>query len=176
MEQVPTDRGHVGEDPDPEDDDHAGRELTADAQLVAEEDDARGDHHVADEGDDEDLVVEDPVEVGAQPAEHGVERRDHRDREVRVERLGYGRAQHQPEDDAHDETQHGDHGASSWLSSPPCPAYRSASWLSGADGSRSSGSLCRSTTKPNCSASAWKPAPDVVARSRLSRSDGPMAE
>src|SRR5688572_15825919 len=57
MEQVPSDRGDVGEDPDPEHDDHAGRELAAHAELVAEVDDGRGDHHVAEERDHEDLVV-----------------------------------------------------------------------------------------------------------------------
>ena len=79
------DRGDVGEDPDPEDDDDAGRELAADAELVAEEDDAGRDHHVADERDDEDLVVEDAVEVGAQAAEDGVEGGDDGDRQVGLE-------------------------------------------------------------------------------------------
>ena len=39
MEQVPADRGDVGEDPDAEHDDDAGGQLTADAELVAEVDD-----------------------------------------------------------------------------------------------------------------------------------------
>jgi hypothetical protein len=82
MEDVPSDRGDVGEDPDAEDDDDAGRELSADAQLVAQEDDRGGDDDVAHERDDEDLVVEDPVEEGAEAAEDGVERRDDGDRQV----------------------------------------------------------------------------------------------
>ncbi len=68
------------------------------------------DHDVAHERDHEDLVVEDPVEVGAQAAEDRVESGDHRDRQVRVEGQGYVGAQHQPEHDADDEPQHGDHG------------------------------------------------------------------
>ena len=51
--------GDVGEDPDAEHDDDAGRQLAADAELVAEVDDRGGDHDVGDERDDEHLVVED---------------------------------------------------------------------------------------------------------------------
>ena len=47
---------------------------------------SRGDQHVADERDDEDLVVEDAVEEGAEGAEDGVERRDDRDRQVGLQR------------------------------------------------------------------------------------------
>src|SRR4051812_4052000 len=72
MEDVPPDLGDVGEDPDPQHHDHAGRQLAADAQLVAQVDDGSGDHDVGEEGHDEHLVVEDPFEVGAERAEDGV--------------------------------------------------------------------------------------------------------
>jgi hypothetical protein len=79
---VAPDGGDVGEDADAQHDDHAGGQLRADAELVAEVDDQRGDEHVGEERDREDLVVEDPVEERAQRAEDGVQRRHHRDRQV----------------------------------------------------------------------------------------------
>ena len=68
-----------------EDDDHARGQLGAHAELVAEEHDQRGDQHVGDERDDEHPVVEDPVEGSARRAEHGVERGDDGDRQVRLQ-------------------------------------------------------------------------------------------
>src|SRR6478735_1790809 len=109
MEQVSADRRHVGEDADPEHDDDAGGELAADAELVAEVDDRRGDDDVAEEGDDEDLVVEDPVEVGAQAAEDGVERGDDGDRQVGLETERDVGLEHDAEHDPGQEPEGGDH-------------------------------------------------------------------
>ena len=97
VEEVPADRGDVGEDPDAEDDDDAGGQLGADAELVAEEDDERRDHDVADERDHEDLVVEDAVEEGAQRAEDRVERGDDGDRQVGLQPERHVRLRGQPE-------------------------------------------------------------------------------
>src|SRR6478735_6875419 len=117
MEHVPPDLRHVGEDADAEDDDHAGRQLASDAELVAEVDDRRRDHDVADERDDEDLVVEDALEIGAERPEDGVEGRHDRDREVGVEAGRHVRGEDQPEDDADEESDGGDHDVLS-----PCVA------------------------------------------------------
>ena len=88
MEEVPPDRGHVGEDPDAEDHDHAGGELARRRRACRRGTRSGRDQHVADEGDHEDLVVEDAVEEGPEGAEHGVERGDHRDRQVGLEASG----------------------------------------------------------------------------------------
>src|SRR5690349_15058121 len=74
MEEVAADGRDVGEDADAQHHDDAGGELAADPELVAEVDDRRGDDDVAEERDDEDLVVEDAVEVGPQAAEDRVHR------------------------------------------------------------------------------------------------------
>ena len=87
------------------------RQLGADAELVAEVDDRRGDDDVADEGDDEDLVVEDAVEVGAQATEDGVEGGHHRDRQVVLEAERHVGGEDQPGDDAEQQAQRSDHGA-----------------------------------------------------------------
>src|SRR4029078_11461443 len=105
MEYAPPDRGDVGEEPDAEDDDHPGRELSADAELVAEVDDGGRDHDVGEEGDDEDLVVEDPFQGGAEGAAHGVEGGDDGDREVGVESRRDVRREDQAEDDAREKSQ-----------------------------------------------------------------------
>ena len=64
---------------------------------------------VADEGDDEDLVVEDAVEVGAQGAEDRIEGGDDRDREVRLQAEGNVGLDHEPEQDADEQTENCDH-------------------------------------------------------------------
>ena len=87
----------------------AGGQLRADAELVAEEDDQRGDEHVGDERHDEDLRVEDAVQARPHPAEDRVERGDDGDREVRLQPGRHGRAQHQPDDDADDQREGRDH-------------------------------------------------------------------
>src|SRR4051794_13202222 len=110
MEDVPPDRGHVGEDPDAEHHDHPGGELSADAELVTEVDDQRRDQHVRDERHHEDLVVEDPVEEGAQRTEDGVQGGHHRDREVRLEPHRDVRLEEQSEEDAGEQAEGGDHG------------------------------------------------------------------
>ena len=58
---------------------------------------------------DEDLVVEAPVEVRTDGAEDRVERRDDGDREVRLETCGHGRLEEQPQGDPDDEAEDGDH-------------------------------------------------------------------
>jgi len=85
---VPADRGGVAEDADPQHDDDGGGQLRADAQLVTEEHDQRGDDDVRHEGDHEHLGVEDPVEPRAEAAEHGIEGGDDRDRQVGLQRSG----------------------------------------------------------------------------------------
>ena len=94
---------------------------------------------------------EDPVEIGAEPAEHRIQGGDHRDRQVGVERQGYVGTQHQPEHDPHEQPQGGDHEVSFSLSGPAwsVSAHRSRRRISGAAGSWSSLSFCRLTTKPN---------------------------
>ena len=76
------DRGDIAEDADTEHDHDTGRQLGADAELVTEEDDEGGDDHIGEEGDDEDLVVEDPVEDRPDPAEDRVQGGDDGDRQV----------------------------------------------------------------------------------------------
>src|SRR3954469_20188410 len=109
MEHVPPYLRHVGEDPDAEDDDDTGRQLTADAELVAEVDDRGRDHDIAHERDHEDLVVEDPLEIGAERAEDGVEGRDDGDRQVRVEAGRDVGGEDQPQDDPDEKSYGGDH-------------------------------------------------------------------
>jgi hypothetical protein len=117
VEQVAADGCGVGEDPDAEDDHHAGGELGAHPELVAEVDDHGRDQHVADERDHEDLVVEDPVEEGAERAEHRIERSHDRDRQVGLERQGHVRGERQAEGDPDDQPEDRDHEApsGSWL-------------------------------------------------------------
>src|SRR6478735_1170705 len=81
LEQLAPDGGGVGEDADTEHDHDAGRQLGADAELVAQVDDEGSDGDVGDERHHEDLVVEDAVEQRPHAAEDGVERGDHRDGE-----------------------------------------------------------------------------------------------
>ena len=72
-----------------------------------------GDQHVADEGDDEDLVVEDAVEEGPEGAEDRVERGDDGDRQVGLQAEGHVGLEDQSEDDADDQADDGDHLRSS---------------------------------------------------------------
>src|SRR5690349_12680753 len=72
-ENPSSDRRRVAEDADAEHDHDRGRELAADAELVAEVDDQRGDEHVRHERDDEDLGVEHVVEPRSHPTEHCVQ-------------------------------------------------------------------------------------------------------
>lgn len=117
----PADRGGVGEDPDAEDDDHAGGELRTDAQLVAQEDDQCGHDHVREERDHEDLVHEDPVEHGPQATEDGVESGNHRDREVGLDHRRHFGPDQQSDHDSHDEAQYGDHDVPFPASAAPLP-------------------------------------------------------
>src|SRR5262245_58141772 len=177
MEQVPPNSRDVGEDPDPEDHDHAGRELATDAELVAEVDDRGRDHHVAEERDHEHLVVEDPVEVGPQPAEHGVERGDDRDREGRLESGGHGRLQDQPEGERDQQPERGDHGVFT-LSS--CEGWfvssvrrRTARSFRGrAAGSVIESSLLISYTNPKVSLREYQRWPNVLSRRLAAKVSG----
>src|SRR5262245_53688968 len=96
-EQVAADGRDVAEDADTEHDHHAGGELPAHPELVAQVHDERGDEHVGDERDDELLVVEDAVEFRAYSAEDRVQRGDHGDGQVRLEGHRYGRLEYEPE-------------------------------------------------------------------------------
>src|SRR5689334_13774530 len=111
MEEVPPDRGDVGEDADTEDDDDTGRQLRADSELVPEEDDERRHDDVGEEGDDEDLVVEDAVEHRPDSAEDRVEGGDDRDRQVGLEPEGHVRVDEEPDADTGEEADEGDHCA-----------------------------------------------------------------
>ena len=88
----------------------AGRQLAADPELVAEVDDRGGDDDVADEGDDEDLVVEDAVEEGAQAAEDRVERGDHGDRQVGLQAQRDVGGEDESGEHAEEESERCDHG------------------------------------------------------------------
>src|SRR4051794_31262330 len=160
MEQVPPDGGDVGEDADTEHHDDTGRQLAANAELVAEVDDGSGDHHVAQEGHHEDAVVEDPVEVGAQPAEHGVEGGDDRDGQVGLQPEGHVGLEHDTEDDADHQPERGDHGCISffcWCRLPcavPATAKRRWSIRGGAAGSDRSSTLSMSYGMPKRSATS----------------------
>src|SRR5215208_6143688 len=109
MEDVPPDLSDVGEDPDAEHHDDSRGELAADTQLVAQVDDGGRDHDVGEERDDEDLVVEDPLEVGTQRAENGVQGCHDGDRQVRVQPGRYVGREDEPEDDAQEKSQCRDH-------------------------------------------------------------------
>src|SRR5262245_35516534 len=108
-EQVPADSRHVAEDAYAQDHHDAGGQLPADAELVAEPHDQAGDEDVGDERDDELLVVEDSVELRAYAAEDRVQRGDHRDGQVRLQRGRDGGVQDDPEDDPGDEGEDGNH-------------------------------------------------------------------
>ena len=82
-----------------------------DPQLVAEEHDQRGHDDVGQERHDEDLVVEDPVEHGAQAAEDGVERGHDGDRQVGLDHRRHLGPDQQSDHDSDDEAQYGDHDA-----------------------------------------------------------------
>src|SRR5665647_1385292 len=108
--QVSADGGHVGEDPDAQNDDHAGRQLRANAQLIPEEDDEGGDDHVGQERDDKHLVVEDAVENGAHAAEDRVERGYHGDGQIRLQREGHRGVQEEAGGETDEQSKCGNHG------------------------------------------------------------------
>src|SRR6185312_13514025 len=98
--QVAADRGRVGEDPDPQHDDDARRQLRPDAELIAQVDDEGGDDDVREERHREHAVVEDAVEYGPQPAEHGVQGGHDGDRQVRLQPQRHSGLEHETGDDA----------------------------------------------------------------------------
>jgi hypothetical protein len=106
---VAPDGRHVAEDAHAEDDHHAGRQLPADPELVAQVDDQGGDQHVRDERDDELLVVEDSVELGPHAAEDRVQCRHDGDRQVGLEPDRHRGADDQPDHDADDKSDYRDH-------------------------------------------------------------------
>lgn len=68
------------------------------------------------ERDEEDLVVEEPVEHGPQATEERVERRDDRDGQVGLKGDGDGGLEHEPRHDSEDQSDDCDHSVLS------CPA------------------------------------------------------
>src|SRR5690625_193799 len=144
MEHVPSDRGDIREDADAQYHDDTGRQLAADAELVAEVDDQAGDQHVRYERHDEDLVVEPAVEERAERAEHGIERGDDRNREVGLQSRRDRWLEHESEHDARDQADNRDH----WVSSPVISACRTVRRPFGAAGSVRFASLLISNCIP----------------------------
>ena len=100
VEQVPADGGDVGEDPHAEDDDHTGRELGADPELVAEEDDEGRDETLERNETTKTLSSKMPSRMARTRAEDGVERGDDGDGQVGLQPHRHGRLQEQADDDA----------------------------------------------------------------------------
>ena len=85
------------------------RELRADSELITEEDDEGRHDDVGQERDDEDLVVEDPVENSANGAEDCVQGRDDSDREVRLKPHRYGWVEQQADRQPYQESEGWNH-------------------------------------------------------------------
>src|SRR3954451_11991599 len=83
LDEVPPDQRDVVEDPEPEADE--GDEVEVEAQPVAHEGEQHGDERVDDEAADEDPIVVDAVELGADRPKNGVERRQDGDGGVALE-------------------------------------------------------------------------------------------
>ena len=94
-----SDCGRVREDSDAEDDDHTGRKLATDTELITEKDDERGNKNIGDERDDENLVVEDAVKDRANATEHRIERSDHGNGQIGLKPDRHSRMQNHAEDD-----------------------------------------------------------------------------
>src|SRR4051812_9481229 len=176
MEDVPPDLSDVGEDPDPEHDDHSRGKLAADTQLVAEVDDRRRDHDVGEERDDEDLVVEDALEIGTQRAEHGVQGCHDGDRQVRGESGRHVGREDQPPADAQEKSQCRDHVPLSpiWVRLPLSSGATSAerSRGAGADGNDIVPPLRTSKRNPRVSLSAYHFPPTALASRFAGRVSG----
>src|SRR5690625_7869946 len=108
---MPPDARDVGEDPYSQHDDDGRRELTTDTELVAEEHDERSDQHIGDEGDDEDLVVEDPLHRRSYPTEDRVQGSDDGDGQIRLQPDRDVDVEQQPDHDSGEQTENRNHVA-----------------------------------------------------------------
>src|SRR5690606_17300090 len=122
----------------------------------------------------EDLVVEDPVEHGPQPAEDGVQRRHDGDRQIRLDDRRNLRPDQQAGHDSHDEAQYGDHDVPFSVFSVFGCAVRTVTL--GAAGSLSSPSTERAVRMPKFSFRASRYRPSALSWNlRLSPSPSPTA-
>src|SRR3954447_13267007 len=109
LDEVPPDQRDVVEDPEPEADE--GDEVEVEAQPVAHEGEQHGDERVDDEAADEDPIVVDAVELGADRPKNGVERRQDGDGGVALELEPDVDVEEEPGHDSDEKTHQGqEHG------------------------------------------------------------------